>query len=285
MMMKKHKTTCWDKACLVLTGLLLLTNLGFAQKIPARPNPPRLVNDFADILTDRQENALERKLVAYSDSTSTQICVVTVTSLDGTTSDDFAYQIGEKWGVGTKNNNGVVILVKPKTADELGDVSIQVGYGMEPYVTDAVNHRIRTKEMIPAFKEGDYYKGIDNAVNAIIGLASGAYKGNKYAKNDDSDDALGVLVVFLALVFMIVVISASRHGGNKGGKGSSGRKLGFWEGLFLGSMMSGGNKHRGSSWGGSSGSWGGGSSWGGSSGGFGGFGGGHFGGGGGSSKW
>ena len=141
-----------------LTVALLIGVVGFAQKIPARPNPPRLVNDFANILTDKQERALEHKLVAYNDSTSTQICVVTVKSLNGTTSDDFAYQIGEKWGVGTKNNNGVVILVKPKTVDELGDVSIQVGYGMEPYVTDAVNYGIRTKEMIPAFKEGNYYK-------------------------------------------------------------------------------------------------------------------------------
>lgn len=278
MMMTKHKTTCWDKAFLVLTGLLLLANIGFAQKIPARPNPPRLVNDFADILSNKEENALERKLVAYSDSTSTQICVVTVLSLNGTTSDDFAYQIGEKWGVGTKNNNGVVILVKPKTADELGDVSIQVGYGMEPYVTDAVNYGIRTKEMIPAFKEGDYYRGIDNAVNAIIGLASGAYKSDKYT-GKSSDDFVGMMVVIFALVFVILIISASRKGGNKGGNGSSGRRMGFWEGMFLGSMMSRGGRSSGSSWGGSGGSWGGGS------GGFGGFGGGHFGGGGGSSKW
>lgn len=284
MMMTKHDNTRGIKACLYLTVFLLITNIGFAQKIPARPSPPRLVNDFADILTDKQENALEHKLVAYSDSTSTQICVVTVTSLDGTESNDFAQKLGEKWGVGTKENNGVVILVKPKTADGLGDVSIQVGYGMEPYVTDAVNYGIRTKEMIPAFKEGDYYRGIDNAVNAIIGLASGAYKSDKYS-NDDADETLGGLVVFFALVFVLIVI-ASRKGDNRGGKGgSSGRKMGFWEGLFLGSMMSGGNKHSGSSWGGSGGSWSGGSSWGGSSGGFGGFGGGHFGGGGGSSKW
>ena len=279
MMMTKHKTkTCWDKAYLVLTGLLLLTNLGFAQKIPARPNPPRLVNDFADILTDKHERALEHKLVAYSDSTSTQICVVTVTSLDGTTSDDFAYQIGEKWGVGTKNNNGVVILVKPKTANELGDVSIQVGYGMEPYVTDAVNYGIRTKEMIPAFKEGDYYKGIDNAVNAIIGLASGAYKSDRYAKNDDDAEAvLGMIVGLCFIAFVLVLIAASGKG--KNGKGGSG-KGSFWRGLLWGILLSGnGRGGRGG------GSWGGGSSWGGSSGGFGGFGGGHFGGGGGSSKW
>ncbi|MBO7073323.1 MAG: TPM domain-containing protein [Bacteroidales bacterium] len=254
--------------CLVL-AIILIGVTGFAQKIPARPVPPRLVNDFANILSDKEEYALETKLVNYNDTTSTQICVVTVTSLDGTTSDDFAQKLGEKWGVGTKDNNGVVILVKPKTADELGDVSIQVGYGMEPYITDAVNYVIRTKEMIPAFKEGDYYTGIDNAVDAIIGLASGAFTAEEYADKDG--DALGILVIFLAIIVVIVLISSSGKG--KGGRRSSG----FWNGFFLGSMFSGGG---GSSWGSGGGSWGGGHG-----GSFGGFGGGHFGGGGGSSKW
>lgn len=254
--------------CLVL-AIILIGVTGFAQKIPARPVPPHLVNDFANILSDKEEYALETKLVNYNDTTSTQICVVTVTSLDGTTSDDFAQKLGEKWGVGTKDNNGVVILVKPKTADELGDVSIQVGYGMEPYITDAVNYVIRTKEMIPAFKEGDYYTGIDNAVDAIIGLASGAFTAEEYA--DEDGDALGILVIFLAIMVVIVLISSSGKG--KGGRRSSG----FWNGFFLGSMFSGGG---GSSWGSGGGSWGGGHG-----GGFGGFGGGHFGGGGGSSKW
>ncbi len=255
--------------CLVL-AIILIGVTGFAQKIPARPVPPRLVNDFANILSDKEEYALETKLVNYNDTTSTQICVVTVTSLDGTTSDDFAQKLGEKWGVGTKDNNGVVILVKPKTADELGDVSIQVGYGMEPYITDAVNYVIRTKEMIPAFKEGDYYTGIDNAVDAIIGLASGAFTAEEYA--DEDGDALGILVIFLAIMVVIVLISSSGKG-----KGGGRRSSGFWNGFFLGSMFSGGG---GSSWGSGGGSWGGGHG-----GGFGGFGGGHFGGGGGSSKW
>ena len=281
MLMTKHNTTRWAKACLCLMGFLLFANIGFAQKIPARPNPPRLVNDYADILSDKEERALEHKLVAYSDSTSTQICVVTVTSLDGTTSDDFAQKLGEKWGVGTKNNNGVVILVKPKTADELGDVSIQVGYGMEPYITDAVNYGIRTKEMIPAFKEGNYYKGIDNAVDAIIGLASGAYKADKYAEDDISDGAILAGLIFVIFLYLVLKsFNNTTKGGNTGsGKGS------FWRGLLWGLLLSGGGRRGGgSSWGGG-GSWGGGSSWGGSSGGFGGFGGGHFGGGGGSSKW
>lgn len=266
-MLKRH-------FCLIVAIIIGVT--GLAQKIPARPVPPRLVNDYANILSDKEERALEHKLVAYSDSTSTQICVVTVTSLDGTTSDDFAQKLGEKWGVGTKNNNGVVILVKPKTADELGDVSIQVGYGMEPYITDAVNYGIRTKEMIPAFKEGDYYTGINNAVDAIIGLASGAYKSDRYANDSEDDDALGVLIVFLSLVIVFVLISAS--GKNNNGKSSGGRNS-FWRGLLWGILLSGGNRRGG--WGGSGGSWSGGHS----SGGFGGFGGGHFGGGGGSSKW
>ena len=261
----RHNTTCWDKVCLVLTGLLLFFNVSFAQNIPARPVPPRLVNDYANILTDKQEQALENKLIAYNDSTSTQICVVTVTSLDGTTSDDFAQKLGEKWGVGTKNNNGVVILVKPKTADELGDVSIQVGYGMEPYITDAVNYGIRQKEMIPAFKEGDYYKGIDNAVDAIIGLASGAFKAEQYADEAD-DNSIGYVAIMLFVAYIILQSIAKKRVRN--GKSAND---GFWKGLFWGVFLSG--LGRGGSGGHSS------------SGGFGGFGGGHFGGGGGSSKW
>lgn len=277
MTMTRHNITRRVRACLYLMGLLLFVNVSFAQKIPARPNPPRLVNDYADILTDKQERALENKLVAYNDSTSTQICVVTVLNLDGTTSDDFAQKLGEKWGVGTKSNNGVVILVKPKTADELGDVSIQVGYGMEPYVTDAVNYGIRTKEMIPAFKEGDYYRGIDNAVDAIIGLASGAFKADRYVKEDDSS-TLGLLFLGILFLFIYFILKAFNRGGGSSANG------GFWRGLLWGILLSGLNggsrgRNGGSSWGSSGGSWGGGS------GGFGGFGGGRFGGGGGSSKW
>ena len=75
-----------------------------AQQIPSRPLPPRLVNDFSNTLTTSQEASLERKLVAYNDTTSTQIAVVFVNDLQGTTAADFAYQLGEKWGVGTKEN-------------------------------------------------------------------------------------------------------------------------------------------------------------------------------------
>lgn len=262
--------------CLTL-AILLIGMTGLAQDIPARPVPPRLVNDFANLMSDKQVATLENKLERYNDTTGTQICVVTVKSLNGTTSDDFAQKLGEKWGVGHKENNGVVILVKPKTSDELGDVSIQVGYGMEPYITDAANYVIRTKEMIPAFKQNDYYTGINNAVDAIIGLASGAFTADEYAKGDD--DALGLISLGIIFLFIYLVLKAfNKSGGSSYGKG------GFWRGLLSGILLSGLNNggrgsNSGSGWGSS------GSSWGGRSGGFGGFGGGHFGGGGGSSKW
>lgn len=261
---------------IILSFFLLISVFGFGQNIPARPVPPRLVNDFADILTNSQEQALERKLVNYNDTTSTQICIVTINDLDGTSAWDFAYQIGEKWGVGHKENNGAVILVKPKKGNEKGAVAIQVGYGLEPYVTDAMSKRIINTVMIPAFKDNHYYEGIDKACNAIINLASGAYSSDKRGYTDD--DSAAIVMVVLILIFIIVVIALLGKG-NSGGTMSSKGGSDLWKILFWSSMLS---RHSGSSsWGGFSG----GSGGFGGGGGFGGFGGGHFGGGGASGSW
>src|SRR3982751_1962010 len=89
---------------------LLLSVSGFSQQIPPRPNPPRLVNDLAHVLTADQAQALENKLVAYDDSTSTQIVIVTVPTVGDRGIEDFALQILRTWGVGNKEkNNGIVI--------------------------------------------------------------------------------------------------------------------------------------------------------------------------------
>ena len=117
--------------------LFFVVSFCHAQQIPNRPSPPRLVNDFTNTLTISQANNLEYKLRNYHDTTSTQIAVVFVNDLQGTTAADFAYQLGEKWGVGTKENNGIVILVKPKNETK-GEVFISVGYGLEQYVPDAL---------------------------------------------------------------------------------------------------------------------------------------------------
>ncbi|MGN0033818.1 MAG: TPM domain-containing protein [Candidatus Limimorpha sp.] len=257
-----------------LSLFFLLSITAFSQNIPSRPNPPRLVNDFANIISDRQEQALERKLVIYNDTTSTQICVVTVSDLGIYPIAQFAYEIGEKWGVGNKENNGAIILVKPKNDNGKGQVSIQVGYGLEPYVTDAMSKRIIEQNMIPAFKANDYYTGINDAVDMIISLASG-----QFSAEEEESDTLGIIIVIISLGFILLVIALLGSKGNNGGGTMSSRdgddimKALFWASIFS-------NNRGRNNWGGFSGGSGG---FGG--GGFGGFGGGHFGGGGASGSW
>jgi len=148
---------------LIIIILDSLVRWGYAQDLPARPDPPRLVNDFANILSPQEAADLENRLVSFSDSTSTQIVVVIVPSLNGFEKADFAEQIGSKWGVGQqKKNNGCVVLIKPKTASERGDAFIAPGYGLEPVIPDATALNIVNNEMIPRFKGNDYYGGIND---------------------------------------------------------------------------------------------------------------------------
>lgn len=142
----------WSKVILRPMAILLLclTALTVTAQVPARPNPPRLVNDFAGILGDCQwlEDSLERIAM----ETSNQICVVTMDDFGGYDKAMMAYSIGEQWGVGKKgNNNGVVILIKPKTAEGKGEAFIAPGYGLEGAITDATSTRIVNQEMIPYF--------------------------------------------------------------------------------------------------------------------------------------
>jgi uncharacterized protein len=137
---------------------LIASNKAFSQDIPEKPVPPRLVTDFAQTLNQQEINALERKLVAFNDSTSTQIAIVIVPTLDGYEKSDYAQRLGEKWGIGQKGrDNGVLILVKPKTPDSGGEVFIAPGYGLEGVLPDIIAAEIIDYEMLPSLREGDYY--------------------------------------------------------------------------------------------------------------------------------
>ncbi len=145
----------------------------FAQKIYDRPKPPQAVNDFAHMLAPFQADALEQKLNAYNDSTSSAIVIITVPSLNGDDISNVALAYLRGWGVGTKEkNNGVVILVSQ------GDrkVNIQTGYGMEGVLPDVTAKDIIDNRIVPAFKDSDYYRGLDNAVDAIEQAAAGEYQ-------------------------------------------------------------------------------------------------------------
>ena len=255
------------KRSFLIILLSLTYTLGFSQNFPAKPN--HLVNDYTQTLSAEQVAALEQKLVAFDDSTSIQIAVVFIRSLDGYDINDYGYQLGRAWGIGGKaKNTGILVLAA------IGDrkVTIQTGYGMEGVLPDAITKRIIENEIKPNFKAGDYYAGMNDATDAIISYTKGEYKNDTPKKGKKGFNA-GVIVI---VVFMIILLFS------RGGKGGGGRKvIGgrggadlVWWSLLAGLGSGGGGRNDGGFGGGGSGG-----------GGFGGFGGGSFGGGGSSGSW
>lgn len=239
-------------------------NGSLEQIIKTPPNPVKLVNDYANVLTVEQKDALEKKLYQFDDTTSSQIVVIIVNSLEGRDVADVAIELGRSWGVGDKkNNNGVVLLIS-KTERKL---NISPGYGLEKSLPDLVCQQIIQSIIVPNFKGNDYYGGIDRGTDAIIGAIKGEFKAaegyNKRGKKKSP---------FSAFIFIIVIIFAliSMFGGGRGGGGNSLSRHGAMP-FIIGSLLAGGGGRGG---GGSSGG-----------GGFGGFGGGSFGGGGSSGDW
>ncbi|NPA36038.1 MAG: TPM domain-containing protein [Chlorobi bacterium] len=259
----------------ILTVILLLSTLIVSsQTLPERPEPPRLVNDFAGVLSPQEREALEQQLVRFNNETSTQIAVVTVKSLDGTSVSDYAFKLAEKWGIGQKGkDNGILILLKPKTGNEKGQVFIATGYGLEGAVPDAVANRIVDNEMIPHFRQNDYYGGLQQAVNTLMKLTKGEYTADEYLKKTQrKGNGIAAFIPFLIFIIFFLFFGKAR----RTQRSSLGGNIPFW--VFLG-MMGSGRDH--------SGHWdnfsGGGGDFGG--GGFGGFGGGSFGGGGAGGSW
>jgi uncharacterized protein len=263
----------WTILLLMLTGFALQ-----AQEVPPRPQPPRLVNDLAGLLTREQVDALENKLVAFNDTTSNQIAIVIMKDLGGYEPSDMAYRIGEEWGVGQKAfDNGIVVLLVPKQGNQKGDVWIATGYGLEGAIPDAACNRITDREMIPRFRSNDYYGGLEAGTSVLMSLAAKEYSYRDYMKKTSGGGGylLPLLFIIIVVVFMI------RRKRNYYAAGSS--SLPFWASMLLMSQMNR-NRDKGS-WGNfssGSGHFGG---FGGSGGGFGGFGGGSFGGGGAGGSW
>ena len=247
---------------------------GFSQTIQPKPQPPKAVNDYGNFLEPFQRDALEQKLRNYNDSTSSAIVIITVPSLNGYDIAEVALKYLRDWGIGTSGkNNGVVILV----SKEERKARIETGYGMEGVLPDITAKEIIDNRMLTYFKEEDYYRGFDNAVDAIIQAAAGEYKAES---KSDSDGRSGFPTIFILVVLLVIIISFFKGGGGGGNymsrRGSRG--LGGLPWWMIGSMMGGGGR-------GGGGGFGGGGFGGGGGGGFGGFGGGSGGGGGASGGW
>ena len=248
-----------------------------AQDVPPKPNPPTRVNDFAHVMTADQIDALEQKLVAFNDSTTSDIVVVTVPDIGNSSIEDYALKILRTWGVGDKkNNNGIVILADIKDRE----VTIQVGYGLEGAIPDVTAKAIIENEITPNFKGGgtdNYYRGFDQGVDALIKAAAGEYQapaGYAQGRHRRSGGGNGIGVFFIFLIILVVIFMRRGGGGGGGGFFGGGGFLPFLFGTMVGRGLGGGGGWSG----------GGGGGWGGGGGG-GDFGGGSGGGGGASGSW
>ncbi|NHA07412.1 TPM domain-containing protein [Mucilaginibacter sp. HC2] len=264
------------KKIILFFTLVLCAFTVFAQDFPERSNT--LVTDYTNTLSAEDKQRLESKLVAFNDSTSTQIAIVIIRSIGSYDVNEYGAALGRKWGIGQKGkNNGVLILV----AINDRKLTIQTGFGAEGALPDIVTQEIRVNDINPRFKAGDYYGGLNAGVDQIIKYTKGEYKADKKPQAKHESGGGSVLIVIIIVIVIIILIFRNRGGG--GGRqiiGSRGGASPFWW-FLAGNMLGGGG--RGGDWGGFSG--GGNDSGGGDSGGFGGFGGGDFGGGGSGGSW
>jgi len=232
--------------------LLLVCIVPILSAFDIPDSPDGYVTDRAGILGSDAGSRLETVLREFDLRTSAQVAVAAFPSLDGGNIEDVSMRIAEKWKPGRKDKDNGVLLVIFKNDRQ---VRIEVGYGLEGVLTDALAGQIIRDEIIPKFRQGDYAGGISDGVQAIMSAVRGEYQA-KASNQDERDPA----TVFIALFFILLLPYLLFGIGKRGRRGSGGRYGGFPSGRYHG----GGGFGRG---------------------GFGGFGGGSFGGGGASGKW
>ena len=246
----------------------LFTQISFAQfDIPEKPEFQTSVYDYAKVLSADEKAQLEEKLIRYSDSTSTQIVVITIESLKGEDIGILTPKWGQKWGIGgtAKNDNGVIILL----AKAERKIWISAGYGLEDRLTAGIGGEITRNIIIPEFKAGSYYRGLDKGTDALFDVFKGKYKGER---KQTKEKKFPILPIIIIVVIILMLISRNKKSGGNSGNSSGGPSL---LDVIILSSLAGGR--------GSSGGFGGGSSGGGGFGG--GFGGGGFSGGGSGGDW
>ncbi|MBS1511221.1 MAG: TPM domain-containing protein [Bacteroidetes bacterium] len=231
-----------------------------------RPASAQLVNDFTGTLTADQLQTLEKRLDKFDDSTSTQIAVVIIPTLNDYEIADYGVQLYRAWGIGSKKNNNGALLLIAKNEHRL---NITTGYGLEGALPDVTCKEIIDDIIVPQFKGEDYYNGINQGVTAMMQASRGEYTAPEGYHKGTNWSAKSII----ALIIIIIIIIAISSGGGRGGSFMSRRGFTMWT---IGNMLGGGGRD----WSG-----GGGGGWSGGGGGFGGFGGGSSGGGGASGSW
>ena len=265
--------TLFKKNIRVLILLFLaffLCQFSFGQFIiPAKPKFQTSVYDYANVLSSNEKSQLEEKLVRYSDSTTTQIVIITIESLEGEDVAILGPKWAQEWGIGgtAQNDNGVIILL----AKAERKINISPGYGLEDKLTAGIGGQIIRNVIVPEFKAGSYYIGLDKGTDELFKVLTGKYKGTRQDNNGEQMPLSTIF--FLIFVFIVLMVIFSKKGGGNSGNRSGGMDI--LDMIILSNL--------GRSSGGFGGSSGGGFSGGGGFGG--GFGGGGFSGGGSSGSW
>lgn len=256
----------------LLLGIILLLGSHLycqVKEIPQPFSPPRLVNDFTNLLNSNESRLLEKKLVDYNDSTSIQIAIVIEETTEGEDIVTYAQRLAEGWGIGQGDtDNGILILITTKDRG----LRIHTGYGTEFFLTDALSKRIINQVLVPNFRNNQFYSGLDKATTIIMQLGTGEYQ----AVSSRKEEGIPIELIFVLIFIIIIIISVIKNkdrweDGDDGGYYRGGRYEDYGRP----------RRRRSSGWiitPGSGGGFG-------SSGGFGGFGGGSFGGGGASGSW
>jgi uncharacterized protein len=257
----------------LLLGLAIIQNFAFAQEFPERTN--RLVNDFSSTLSKEEVYELNTVLEEHENSSSIEIAIVLMPTLDGYPIEDYAFQLGEKWGIGKgTTDNGALILVSVSEHK----LWIATGYGLEGSLPDGLIHRIVKDDIVPQFKAGSYFEGLKAGSEAIMLATKGEYEGQKKVNPEKTFGLLGIILLVFLVIWIVKAMQVKQY--------ATMNHLTFWAAWAL--LNSASSKHSGS-WSDFSGGrghfGGGGFSGGGGGGGFGGFGGGSFGGGGAGGSW
>jgi len=251
----------------ILIGICFTQSITAQFNIPEKPKFQTSIYDYINLLSNSEKKNLEDKLIRYSDTTSTQIVVIIIGSTNGENIGLLAPKWGQEWGIGqAKEDNGVVILL----ARDDRDIWISPGYGVEDRLTAGIVGELTRNIIIPEFKKGDYYQGLNRGVDAIFDVLTGAYQDTRKSSNGKgSGIPIGIIIVFI--IFIIIIARNGRGGGGRHG-GRRWHRPSLLEAIILSNM--GRRSSSGGGFGGSSG------------GGFGGgFGGGGFSGGGAGGSW
>ena len=232
-----NKRACGHhKLWALLAVALLATSLGYGA--PDFPKLTGRVVDNANFISPATQSTLSRKLESHENATGNQLVVVTLPDLQGYSIEEFSYQLGRHWGIGQKDKDNGVLLVIARAERK---IRIEVGYGLESTLTDAISSNIIHSVIQPAFKQGQFERGISAGADAIVQALGGQYTMKQPSGNKISRKyllLLLLLILFWPMLAMFFPMNAGRaaygrgyggfgHGGYRGGSGGFGGGGGF----------------------------------------------------------